>query len=88
MEERRQSGTPSVELAAKTYSERREFGVRVKMFCVQHGISIKDMARECGFSYNSLLEVVQGRIPGHEIKPRLIEYMEAASQSSHKQGVE
>ena len=56
--------------------QRTEWGVKLKMFMAQYGLSQKRIADESGVSYHGLMAVINGRTPGFDIKPKVDAFVE------------
>jgi hypothetical protein len=62
-----------------------EFGVEVAMFCARYGFSRRRIAERLGIPYVTLRETASGRTAGHEVKPKVREFMKEY-ENSHQQG--
>ena len=60
---------------AKRVRELTDFGKEVGMFLVDTGLHIKTIAKLCNISYNTLNDTRNGRCAGHEVKPKVREFM-------------
>ena len=62
-------------MQAKHTPINNDFGLEVTVFCVKTGIQKKQIAIACRIPYQTLIHVIKGRRPGHEIVPKVQEYM-------------
>lgn len=52
-----------------------DFGIEVRVFTAQHGMTIKELAAAAGVKYGTLMDTTVGRCAGHELIPIVREYM-------------
>jgi hypothetical protein len=52
------------------------FGIEVRVFTARSGMTIKELAREAGVKYTTLVETTTGRCAGHDLIPVVREYMQ------------
>jgi predicted transcriptional regulator len=65
------------------------WGVEVAVFCLNHRITKKQLAKEAGIPYDTLLQVSKGRRAGHVAQAAVKEVMdryEAEAKKSRKKG--
>ena len=53
-----------------------DFGIEVPVFTAQSGMTIKELAKEAGVKYTTLVETTTGRCAGHDLIPVVREYMQ------------
>ena len=53
-----------------------DFGIDVRVFTAQSGMTIKELAKEAGVKYTTLVETTTGRCAGHDLIPVVREYMQ------------
>ncbi len=53
-----------------------DFGIEVCVFTAQSGMTIKELAKEAGVKYTTLVETTTGRCAGHDLIPVVREYMQ------------
>ena len=53
----------------------RSFDLAFRSFCWKHRMRYKQFAANAGISYGTLLDVLRGRSPGHELIPKAQTYM-------------
>ena len=52
-----------------------EFGVEVRVFTAQTGMTIKELAENAGVKYTTLVETTTGRCVGRQLIPAVRQYM-------------
>ncbi len=52
-----------------------DFGVEVRVFTAQTGMTVKELAGNAGVKYTTLVETTTGRCAGHKLIPIVREYM-------------
>ena len=57
----------------------------LKISCIRHNKRIKEVAVESGVKYYSFLDTMSGKISGHEIIPKVSEYMKAKETLAQNQ---
>lgn len=62
--------------AAYRTKPKTDFGIEVKVFTAQTGMTIKDLAANAGVKYTTLIESTTGRCAGHQLIPVVREFME------------
>lgn len=78
---------PVVKNATISFQERIQFGVDVRVFCARHGLRIRELARQSGVKYYTLMDTMTGKTPGTELMPKVREYMNSMDELSHEQAV-
>lgn len=53
-----------------------DFGIEVRVFTAQTGMTIKTLAELAGVKYTTLVETTTGRCTGHQLIPVVREFME------------
>ena len=53
-----------------------DFGIEVRVLTAQSGMTIKELAKEAGVKYTTLVETTTGRCAGHDLIPVVREYMQ------------
>ncbi len=53
-----------------------DFGIEVRVFTAQTGMTIKTLAELAGGKYTTLVETTTGRCAGHQLIPVVREFME------------
>ena len=53
-----------------------DFGIEVRVFTAQTGMTIKTLAELAGVKYTTLVETTTGRCAGHQLIPVVREFME------------
>ncbi|OPZ65861.1 MAG: hypothetical protein BWY85_00220 [Firmicutes bacterium ADurb.Bin506] len=53
-----------------------EFGLELLQFCARYGITYKQVAEDAGVKHSTLVECTTGRCAGHELIPKVRQYME------------
>lgn len=62
--------------AAYRTKPKTDFGIEVKVFTAQTGMTIKELAANAGVKYTTLIESTTGRCAGHQLIPVVREFME------------
>lgn len=57
-----------------------DFGIEVRVFTAQTGMTIKELADAAGVKYATLIEAGTGRCAGHEVIPIVRQYMDSCRQ--------
>ena len=52
-----------------------DFGIEVRVFTAQTGMSVKELADAAGVKYTTLVETTTGRCAGHQLIPIVRQYM-------------
>lgn len=65
---------------ANTVKAKTDFGIEVRVFTAQYGITIKSLAEQAGVNYKTLIDATTGRCPGHELIPTVRDYMQSYEQ--------
>lgn len=52
-----------------------DFGVEVRVFTAQTGMTIKELAASAGVKYTTLIECTTGRCAGHTLIPAVRRFM-------------
>ena len=58
-----------------------DFGIEVRVFTAQYGMTIKELAEKAGVKYGTLIDTTTGRCAGHELIPTVRGYMQRYEQS-------
>lgn len=66
----------SVPRKAKT-----EFGIEVRVFTAQTGMTVKELAEKAGVKYTTLVETTTGRCAGHQLIPTVRRFMATYPQT-------
>lgn len=53
-----------------------DFGIEVRVFTAQTGMSVKELAEAAGVKYSTLVETTTGRSAGHKLIPTVRNFME------------
>ena len=53
-----------------------DFGIEVRIFTAQTGMTVKELASAAGVKYTTLVETTTGRCAGHELIPTVRRYMQ------------
>ena len=53
-----------------------DFGVEVRVFTAQTGMTVKELAERAGVKYTTLVETTTGRCAGHQLIPVVREFMQ------------
>ncbi len=54
-----------------------DFGIEVRVFTAQTGMTIKQLAEAAGVKYATLIESTTGRCAGHQLIPIVRDYMQS-----------
>lgn len=52
-----------------------DFGIEVRIFAAQKGMTLKELAQASGVKYTTLLETTTGRCAGYDLIPVVREFM-------------
>lgn len=52
-----------------------EFGIEVRVFTAQTGMTVKELAEKAGVKYTTLVETTTGRCAGHQLIPTVRRFM-------------
>jgi len=61
---------------AKRNKPKTDFGIEVRVFTAQTGMTVKELAEAAGVKYTTLVETTTGRCAGHQLIPTVREFME------------
>ncbi len=53
----------------KRTKPKTDFGVEVRVFTAQTDMTVKELARQAGIKYSTLVETTTGRCAGHQLIP-------------------
>ena len=53
-----------------------DFGIEVRVFTAQTGMTVKELAERAGVKYTTLVETTTGRCAGHQLSPVVREFMQ------------
>lgn len=53
-----------------------DFGIEVRIFAAQKGMTLKELAEASGVKYTTLLETTTGRCAGYDLIPTVREFMQ------------
>ena len=53
-----------------------DFGIEVRVFTAQTGMTVKELAERAGVKYTTLVETTTGRCAGHQLIPVVREFMQ------------
>lgn len=53
-----------------------DFGIEVRVFTAQTGMTVKELAKRAGVKYTTLVETTTGRCAGHQLVPVVREFMQ------------
>jgi len=53
-----------------------DFGIEVRVFTAQTGMTIKELAEAAGVKYTTLIESTTGRCAGHQLIPIVRDFMQ------------
>lgn len=53
-----------------------DFGIKVRVFTAQTGMTVKELAERAGVKYTTLVETTTGRCAGHQLIPVVLEFMQ------------
>lgn len=65
---------------ANKVKPKTDFGIEVRVFTAQTGMTIKELADAAGVKYATLIEAGTGRCAGHEVIPTVRRFMEGYRQ--------
>ncbi len=65
---------------ANKVKPKTDFGIEVRVFTAQTGMTIKELAEAVGVKYATLIEAGTGRCAGHEVIPAVRRFMEEYRQ--------
>ena len=58
-----------------------EFGIEVRVFTAQTGMTVKELAEKAGVKYTTLVETTTGRCTGHQLIPTVRRFMATYPQT-------
>ena len=58
-----------------------EFGIEVRVFTAQTGMTVKELAEKAGVKYTTLVETTTGRCAGHQRIPTVRRFMATYPQT-------
>ena len=58
-----------------------EFGIEVRVFTTQTGMTVKELAEKAGVKYTTLVETTTGRCAGHQLIPTVRRFMATYPQT-------
>ena len=58
-----------------------EFGIEVRVFTAQTGMTVKELAEKAGVKYTTLVETTTGRCAGHPLIPTVRRFMATYPQT-------
>ena len=58
-----------------------EFGIEVRVFTAQTGMTVKERAEKAGVKYTTLVETTTGRCAGHQLIPTVRRFMATYPQT-------
>lgn len=58
-----------------------EFGIEVRVFTAQTGMTVKELAEKAGVKYTTLVETTTGRCAGHQLIPTVRRFMTTYPQT-------
>ena len=58
-----------------------EFGIEVRVFTAQTGMTVKELAEKAGVKYTTLVETTTGRCAGHQLIPTVHRFMATYPQT-------
>ena len=58
-----------------------EFGIEVRVFTAQTGLTVKELAEKAGVKYTTLVETTTGRCAGHQLIPTVRRFMATYPQT-------
>lgn len=58
-----------------------EFGIEVRVFTAQTGMTVKELAEKAGVKYTTLVETTTGRCAGHQLIPTVRHFMATYPQT-------
>lgn len=66
--------------APKRTKPKTDFGIEVRVFTAQTGMTVKELAENAGVKYTTLVETTTGRCAGHQLIPTVRAFMAAYQQ--------
>ena len=60
---------------ANRVKPKTDFGIEVRLFTAQTGMTVKELAERSGVKYTTLIETTTGRCAGPQLIPIVREYM-------------
>lgn len=57
------------------------FGIEVRVFTAQTGMTVKELAEKAGVKYTTLVETTTGRCAGHQLIPTVRRFMATYPQT-------
>ena len=64
----------------KRTKPKTDFGIEVRVFTAQTGMTVKELAEKAGVKYTTLVETTTGRCAGHQLIPTVRDFMAAYQQ--------
>lgn len=64
----------------KRTKPKTDFGIEVRLFTAQTGMTVKELANQAGVKYTTLVETTTGRCAGHQLIPTVRQFMEDYQQ--------
>lgn len=61
--------------APKRTKPKTDFGIEVRVFTAQTGMTVKELAEKAGVKYTTLVETTTGRCAGHQLIPTVRSFM-------------
>lgn len=61
--------------APKRTKPKTDFGIEVRVFTAQTGMTVKELAEAAGVKYTTLVETTTGRCAGHQLIPTVRNFM-------------
>lgn len=58
-----------------------EFGIEVRVFTAQTGMTVKELAEKASVKYTTLVETTTGRCAGHQLIPTVRRFMATYPQT-------
>lgn len=62
-------------MRTKRIKPKTDFGIEVRVFTAQTGMTVKELADAAGVKYTTLIETTTGRCAGHQLIPIVRKYM-------------
>lgn len=59
----------------KRTKPKTDFGIKVRVFTAQTGMTVKELAEAAGVKYTTLVETTTGRCAGHQLIPIVRNFM-------------
>lgn len=59
----------------KRTKPKTDFGIEVRVFTAQTGMTVKELAEAAGVKYTTLVETTTGRCAGHQLIPTVRSFM-------------